>query len=144
MNLKKYKIKIYKTPFNFKKTIFCIKRKKFLLFNYEEILRQKIILYLIHEKNYNLYNIEIEKIIYNQNKIYIIDIFVKTNNILIECKSPNKKLTKNNIYQLFNYSNYINIKYFILTNGIENIFLKKKLNNIKIINDIPYNKKLFF
>ncbi|WGH27555.1 MAG: type I restriction enzyme HsdR N-terminal domain-containing protein [Candidatus Shikimatogenerans bostrichidophilus] len=137
--LKKYKIKIYKSPFNKYKTIFCIKRKKFFLFKNEEILRQKIILFLIKKKKYNLYDIEVEKKIIIKKKIHKIDILIKKKNIpyiIIECKSPKNKITKNNFYQLLNYSNYFNNKYFYLTNGNENFYIKKKNNKIKFIKKI--------
>ncbi|WGH26544.1 MAG: type I restriction enzyme HsdR N-terminal domain-containing protein [Candidatus Shikimatogenerans bostrichidophilus] len=138
-NLKKYKIKIYKSPFNNYKTIFCIKRKKFYLLKSEEILRQKIILFLIKKKKYNLYDIEVEKKIIKKKKIYKIDILIKKKNIpyiIIECKSPKKKITKNNFYQLLNYSNYLNNKYFYLTNGNENYLIKKKKKKIIFIKKI--------
>ncbi|WGH27043.1 MAG: type I restriction enzyme HsdR N-terminal domain-containing protein [Candidatus Shikimatogenerans bostrichidophilus] len=142
--LKKKKIKIYKSPLNKKKTIFCIKRKKFYLLNNEELLRQKIIFFLIKVKMYNLYDIEVEKIFKKKNNKIKIDILVnkkKKPYIIIECKTSKKCIIKKNFYQLLQYSNYLNNKYLLLTNGIENIFLKKKKNNKLIfINDIP-NKK---
>ncbi|WGH25649.1 MAG: type I restriction enzyme HsdR N-terminal domain-containing protein [Candidatus Shikimatogenerans bostrichidophilus] len=137
---KKYKIKIYKSIYNYKKTIFCIKRKKFYIFSYEELLRQKIILFLILEKMYKLYDIYVEKYIKIKKKINKIDILVykkKKPYLIIECKSPKKKITKKNFYQLLQYGNVLKNKYFFLTNGIENIFFKIKKKKIIFIKKIP-------
>lgn len=139
-NLKKYKIKIFK--FNFKKTIFCLKRKKFLVFNYEELLRQKIIFFLIIEKMYKLQNIYVEKYFNIKDKIYKVDILIKKkkqNYIIIECKTPLKKINNNNINQILNYGKILNTKYFYLTNEIENIIFKINNNNFFFLKDIPSN-----
>ncbi|WGH28044.1 MAG: type I restriction enzyme HsdR N-terminal domain-containing protein [Candidatus Shikimatogenerans bostrichidophilus] len=142
--IKKKKIKIYKSYLNKKKTIFCLKRKKFIIFNKEELLRQKIILFLIKKKMYNLYDIEVEKFIIYNKKINKIDILVKKNKkpyIIIECKTPKKNIIKKDFYQILQYSNYYNNKYLLLTNGIENIYFKKEKNNkINFIKDIPKKK----
>ncbi|BDT61592.1 MAG: restriction endonuclease subunit R [Flavobacteriales endosymbiont of Rhyzopertha dominica] len=148
ININKYKIKLYKSLFNNYKNIFCIKRKKFIIYSEEELLRQKILLFLINKKKYKLYNIKIEKKIFlNYNKYYKIDILVN-NNILIECKSPKFKINKINFYQLFKYSNFLKINYLFLTNGIENIIFKINLlnNKIKYVKDIPnnINKHIFY
>lgn len=147
-NLKKYKIKIYKSIYYKKPTIFCIKRKKFYKFSNEELLRQKIILFLIFKKKYNLYNIFVEKKIKIKNKKYRIDILVKKNNkpyLIIECKSPQKKITKKNFKQLLNYRKAIKSKFFYLTNEKQNFIFfknKKKIKKIKfILNKYLLNKK---
>ncbi|MDH3004849.1 MAG: type I restriction enzyme HsdR N-terminal domain-containing protein [Candidatus Shikimatogenerans sp. JK-2022] len=141
-NLKKYKIKIYKSIYYKKPTIFCIKRKKFYKFSNEELLRQKIILFLIFKKKYNLYNIFVEKKIKIKNKKYRIDILVKKNNkpyLIIECKSPQKKITKKNFKQLLNYRKAIKSKFFYLTNEKQNFIFFKNKKKIKKIKKIPKN-----
>ncbi|WGH25561.1 MAG: type I restriction enzyme HsdR N-terminal domain-containing protein [Candidatus Shikimatogenerans bostrichidophilus] len=129
------------------KKIFCIKRKKFYNFSYEELLRQKIILFLIFKKKYNLKNILIEKSIKIKKKKFRIDIIVLSKNkpyIIIECKSPKKKINKKNIKQLLIYGNLIKTKYFFLTNKINNIIFYKYKNNFTFINQLPSLKKYFF
>lgn len=137
--------KLFKNKFinyKYKNTIFCIVRKKFYIFSYEELLRQKIILYLIFKKMYNIYNIYVEQYLYIKNKIYIIDILIikkKLPYLIIECKTPKKKINYSNINQLLQYCTLLNAKYSFLTNGIDNIILKIKKDKIIFIKDIPKN-----
>ncbi|MDH3003782.1 MAG: type I restriction enzyme HsdR N-terminal domain-containing protein [Candidatus Shikimatogenerans sp. JK-2022] len=140
--IKKKKIKIFKSFINNKKNIFCIKRKKLILYRKEELLRQKILLFLIKKKKYNINNINIEKKIFYKKKIYKIDILIKKKNkpyILIECKNPNNYIINKNFFQLFKYSNFYNFKYLCLINGKINYLFKIKNNNIINIKDIPKN-----
>ncbi|WGH24921.1 MAG: type I restriction enzyme HsdR N-terminal domain-containing protein [Candidatus Shikimatogenerans bostrichidophilus] len=126
-----------------KKMIYCIKRKKFYLCTLEEYLRQKILLYLIIKKGYNLYNIFVEEYFIFNYKNYKIDILIKKNNkpfFLIECKSPINKINYYNIHQILHYGSILNCKYFFLTNQTNNFIFLKKNNKIKFLKTIPYNK----
>ncbi|WGH25284.1 MAG: type I restriction enzyme HsdR N-terminal domain-containing protein [Candidatus Shikimatogenerans bostrichidophilus] len=141
----KKKIKIYKSIFNNYKTIFCIIRKKFYIFSYEELLRQKIILYLILVKGYNISNISVEEFLYIKNQIYKIDILVKKNNypyIIIECKSPKIKINNNNLNQILQYGNILNNKYYLLTNSIDHIIFKIKKTKLIFIKNFPKYKDI--
>ncbi|WGH25102.1 MAG: type I restriction enzyme HsdR N-terminal domain-containing protein [Candidatus Shikimatogenerans bostrichidophilus] len=139
------KIKIYKSIFNNYKTIFCIIRKKFYIFSYEELLRQKIILYLILIKGYNISNISVEEFLYIKNRIYKIDILVKKKNypyFIIECKSPRIKINHNNFNQILQYGKILNNKYYLLTNKIDHIIFKIKKNKLFFIKNIPKYRNL--
>ncbi|MDH3005026.1 MAG: type I restriction enzyme HsdR N-terminal domain-containing protein [Candidatus Shikimatogenerans sp. JK-2022] len=136
------KFKDIKSIYN-NQTIFCLKRKKYFIFSYEELLRQKIILFLILEKGYNIYNISVEEYFLINNKKYRIDILVKKNKLpymIIECKSPKIKIINNNFNQILEYGNIINNKYYLLTNETNSILFKILKKKIIFIKKIPlYN-----
>ncbi|XBT18162.1 MAG: type I restriction enzyme HsdR N-terminal domain-containing protein [Candidatus Shikimatogenerans sp. Tser] len=124
------KFKIIK--FKKKKYILCIKRKKFIILNNEEIIRQNILYYIIHIKKIKRKYILVEKKIKNQK----IDILIKKNNkpyILIECKSNKKNININDFIQILKYNKYIKSKYIYIYNGnillliinINNFYIKK-------------------
>ncbi|MDH3004272.1 MAG: type I restriction enzyme HsdR N-terminal domain-containing protein [Candidatus Shikimatogenerans sp. JK-2022] len=132
-------IKIYNI---LNKVIYCIKRKKFYNYSFEEYLRQQIILFLIFKKGYKLSNIHVEKIFSYKKKIYKIDILIIINKypyLIIECKSPNIKINYNNFNQILIYGKILKPKYYYLTNKIDNFIFKIKNNKIFFIKKIPKN-----
>ncbi|XBT18659.1 MAG: type I restriction enzyme HsdR N-terminal domain-containing protein [Candidatus Shikimatogenerans sp. Tcar] len=122
MNYYNY-LKIIK--FKKKKYIFCIKRKKFILLNNEEFIRQNILYYIIYIKKINKNNIIVEKQIKKQK----IDILIIKNNnpyILIECKNNIKNINIKNFKQVLKYNKYIKSKYIYIYNGIYLILIINK------------------
>lgn len=112
-----------------KEKIFCTIRKKNLVLTPEEGVRQNFINYLITQKNYpkSLISVEGEIKVNNLRKRY--DILVWDRDLepfmLIECKAPSIKITQQTLDQVSIYSQSIDAKYFLLTNGGETFCMKK-------------------
>jgi hypothetical protein len=96
-------------------------RKKWVLFTPEEMVRQLFVHFLIHEKNISQSAISIEKQIRLDKKIKRCDIIVYDQDIkpllLIECKSPEIKLTATGISQVVRYHQILNTTSVCIVNG---------------------------
>ncbi|QCK16188.1 type I restriction enzyme HsdR N-terminal domain-containing protein [Mangrovivirga cuniculi] len=119
LNLPGYNIKTKRE--SGKEFIWDIVRKKFLVLTPEEYVRQNFIRYLIHDLNYpaSLINIEgglkvnvrqkrSDALVYRQGNPFM----------LIECKAPEVKITKEVFEQAAMYNKTIGAKYLMLTNGL--------------------------
>ncbi|MBF25618.1 MAG: restriction endonuclease subunit R [Flavobacteriales bacterium] len=133
---------------NGKEYIFDVVRKKYVIKNPEEWVRQNIINYLNNVKKYPLALMSIEK----KNEINNIkkrcDIICNDVNgnpiLLIECKASKIQLNSTAFEQTMTYQKKINAKYVLITNGIKhycfkiekgkNVFLKKIPSYMEIVN----------
>ncbi|AOW19418.1 type I restriction enzyme HsdR N-terminal domain-containing protein [Urechidicola croceus] len=135
LNLPPYQFKI-KSSEN-KQLIFDIIRKKYMVLTPEEWVRQNFVQYLISEKKYPISLIAIEKeiVLNNLKKRFDILIFDPKGepNIIVECKSPNVKITQNTFDQIAQYNMKINAKFLILTNGLSHYFCKLDSKNERYI-----------
>ncbi|MGX7590937.1 type I restriction enzyme HsdR N-terminal domain-containing protein [Candidatus Karelsulcia muelleri] len=128
--------------FNGKRYVFCLIRKKYYLLTKEELVRQKIIYYLIKNRGYKVQEIyvELNSSFYNiKNRI---DILVLKNNrpfIIVECKSPEIKISSKSFDQIMKYYLRFKSQYLVLTNGIKNIIFELKNNGIEFLKKIPKN-----
>lgn len=113
---------------NSKSSYYCIIRNKLFKFNSnkaEELVRQKIVQYLILTFHVPKEKIEIEVplIRFNKNKKKRADIvvyesgFVKKPLIVIECKALGMPLTSDVKDQVFEYNKTIQARYVAITNG---------------------------
>ncbi|WGH24735.1 MAG: type I restriction enzyme HsdR N-terminal domain-containing protein [Candidatus Shikimatogenerans bostrichidophilus] len=137
------KVKIYK--YNSFKFIYCLKRKRYYILTNEEYIRQKILLYLIYIKKYDISNIYLENKIKIKNKVFKIDILIKNNNkpyIIIECKTYKNKIKYIDLDQIIKYGSIMKIKFYWLTNKFNNLIFYKKKNKIIFIKEIPTNFKI--
>ncbi|MCM4168281.1 hypothetical protein KCTC52924_03844 [Arenibacter antarcticus] len=123
-------------PFRFKNRenkiyIFDVIRKKFVVLQPEEWVRQHVVHYLWKEKNYPLSHINIEKqlLINNLKKRYDVVIFSPDGEIelLVECKAPKITITQHVFDQIARYNLQLNAKYLMVTNGLENFYCKMDL-----------------
>ncbi|MGX7592080.1 type I restriction enzyme HsdR N-terminal domain-containing protein [Candidatus Karelsulcia muelleri] len=131
--------------FNGKRYVFCLIRKKYYLLTKEELVRQKIIYYLIKNRGYNVHEIYVEFNSTFSNIKYRLDILVlkKTRPFMIvECKSPEVKISSKDFDQIMKYYLRFKTQYLVLTNGIKNIILEFKPNGngIEFLKKIPKNK----
>jgi hypothetical protein len=145
LNFPKYNLRI-KSSEN-KTWVFDIIRKKYVLLQPEEWVRQHMVHYLLETKKYptSLINTEKQLIVNNLKKRY--DIVVYNSNgsihILVECKAPSIKITQQAFDQIAQYNMQLNATFLIVSNGLEHYFCKMDYQNKKYIflNEIPDFKR---
>ncbi|MGX7590658.1 type I restriction enzyme HsdR N-terminal domain-containing protein [Candidatus Karelsulcia muelleri] len=145
--LNKWNIKNKLKTFNDKRYVFCLIRKKYYLLTKEELVRQKIISYLIKNRGYKVPEIyvELKSNFYNiKNRVDIIVIKNKRPFLIVECKSPEVNLSSKDFDQIMKYYLRFKSQYLVLTNGIKNIIFEFKNNGIEFLKKIPKNKKSFY
>ena len=123
--------------------IFDIVRKKFVVLQPEEWVRQHVIHYLNSYKGYPLGHINVEKklMVNGLNKRYDIIVFNRDTSIaiLVECKSPNTLIDQSTFDQIARYNLKVNSKYLMVTNGLEHYYCQLDFKNEKyqFLKDIP-------
>jgi len=126
---------------NGKEYIFDIVRKKYILNQPEEWVRQNIIQYLNEEKGYPISLMSVEKkTLVNQLSKRCDIICCNSNGIpllLVECKAPHIKLNRDCFNQSINYQNSINAKYLLITNGTTHYCFKLKNKDFMFLKKIP-------
>ena len=123
--------------------IFDTVRKKWLILQPEEWVRQLMVLYLSKILHFPLNHFSIEKGVSKGLKkgrwdILIFDYSMKPF-LLIECKSPNISLTDDVIYQAAVYNIELKAPYIAVTNGSNtSCFMIDKANNgYNFLTDFP-------
>ena len=123
--------------------IFDEVRKKYLLLNPEEWVRQNFIHYLNKEKKYPLGLMGVEQMVkYNSLKtradIVIYNLEGKPN-VIVECKAPEVKITQDTFNQIAKYNSQLKVKYLIVTNGMKHFCCQMDYENNKItfLEDVP-------
>jgi hypothetical protein len=109
-----------------KVSIFDDIRKKFIILTPEEWVRQHIVQFLLQEKKYPKSYINVEKLIKvnDLNKRYDIVVFKPNSELflLIECKSPDVKITQETFDQIARYNLKLNAQFLMVTNGLNHYF----------------------
>ena len=123
LDLMKYKKSLKLKTEDEKRYIFDPIRKKWLVLQPEELVRQLMILYLLEEKKYNKNRINVEKeIVVNRlQKRCDILVFDKDmeNFLLVECKAPHVPIHHEVFKQIAWYNMALKVKYLVVTNGQE-------------------------
>ncbi|TAI48930.1 type I restriction enzyme HsdR N-terminal domain-containing protein [Flagellimonas allohymeniacidonis] len=126
LNFPKYAFRIKNSENSL--SIFDIVRKKFVLLQPEEWVRQHTLHFLIHTKQYPLSLVNVEKqLVVNQlKKRYDIVVFNALGQveILVECKSPTTKITQEVFDQIARYNYQLKAQYLMVTNGMAHYFCK--------------------
>lgn len=128
---------------NEKNYIFDILRKKFLILTPEEWVRQHLIHLLIERYHYPKSLISCEKGLSYNKRLKRTDIvtYDQTGNpfLLIECKAPNIKLSKNTLHQASTYNSQLKAPYLCISNGINTLCfqINHKTQAITQLNDLP-------
>jgi len=142
------KLNFPKFEFRFKNSenkvsIFDVIRKKFIILQPEEWVRQHCVHYLIENKNYpkSLINVEKELKVNNLRKRYDIVVFNSDGSIyiIVECKSPKIKINQNTFDQIARYNLTLKADYLMVTNGLNHYYCKMdfELERYKFLKDIP-------
>lgn len=104
-----------------KKFIFCTIRKKWLVLQPEEFVRQLLLHFLIGDMRYNRNRITVERGVTVNSEARRTDILVFDVDmrpfLLIECKAPSVKLTTAVFRQAANYNGPIKVPYLMISNG---------------------------
>lgn len=106
-----------------KRFIFDPIRKKWLVMQPEECVRQLIIEYLWREKGYskNLFSIEKGVKVNKLQKRYDLLVYDRSLKplLLVECKSPDVRIKQDALDQVAWYNMTLQVRYLLVTNGIE-------------------------
>ncbi|TVZ59963.1 type I restriction and modification enzyme subunit R-like protein [Flavobacteriaceae bacterium MAR_2010_105] len=129
-----------------KPLIFDDIRKKFVVLQPEEWVRQHCVQYLVHQKKYpkTLINVEKELKVNSLKKRYDIVIFNPDGSIhlIVECKSPKVTINQDAFDQIARYNLTLSATYLMVTNGINHYYCQMDFEQESYIflNDIPdYN-----
>jgi hypothetical protein len=103
--------------------IFDIVRKKYVKLTPEEWVRQNLIQYLIKEKKFPASLMAIESKVKVNQLLKRTDLVVYNNLLqpvlIAECKAPSVMITQKAFDQAARYNLTLNVKYFVLTNGLQ-------------------------
>ncbi len=141
LNLPSYPFKIIEREGKY--YIFDFIRKKELLLSPEEWVRQHFVHYLILEKGISKNYISLEKGLQLHDLKKRTDILVFDENtmpnILVECKAPHVKITQAVFDQAARYNMVYNVKYLVVTNGLEHYFCEMdyECESYRFIEDLP-------
>ncbi|NNL16927.1 MAG: type I restriction enzyme HsdR N-terminal domain-containing protein [Flavobacteriaceae bacterium] len=129
-----------------KRLIFDQIRKKFVIFQPEEWVRQNCIQYLIKEKKYpvSLINVEKEIKLNSLKKRYDIVVFNTdgTIHLIVECKSPKIIVDQSAFDQISRYNLALKASYLMVTNGINHYYCQMDFDKerYQFLKDIPEYK----
>ena len=129
-----------------KVSIFDAIRKKFVILQPEEWVRQHCVQYLIDVKGYpiSLINVEKELKVNDLKKRYDIVIFNPDGSIhlIVECKAPKIKIKQDTFDQVARYNLALNATYLMVTNGLNHYYciMDFDVEKYHFLEDIPdYN-----
>jgi hypothetical protein len=145
LNLPQYPIKLKEE--GGVKYIFDAIRKKYLVLQPEEWVRQNFIQFLIHKKSYPASLIEIEKGLKLNELQKRVDVLIHKDSkpiVLIECKAPNVKINQEVFEQIARYNNVFKVPYLLVTNGLEHYCAKIDFerSSFEFLEDIPNYSEL--
>lgn len=128
--------------------IFDVIRKKFVVLQPEEWVRQHCIQYLLQEKNYPISLINVEKVVLinGLKKRYDIVVFSPDGSItlVVECKAPKVNISQSSFDQIARYNLTLKAPYLMVTNGLNHYFctMNHDLGNYEFLETLPnYNTK---
>lgn len=128
--------------------IFDVIRKKFVVLQPEEWVRQNCIQFLINEKNFPVNLINVEKVvrINGLNKRYDIIAYNSDGSIflIVECKAPKVKISQSAFDQIARYNLTLKASYLMVTNGLNHYFctIDHNLGIYNFLKELPsYVKK---
>ncbi|WP_179377244.1 type I restriction enzyme HsdR N-terminal domain-containing protein [Winogradskyella wichelsiae] len=126
-----------------KVSIFDVIRKKFIILQPEEWVRQHCVHYLINVKKYpkSLINVEKEMNLNGLKKRYDIVIFNPDGSIylIVECKSYSIKIDQTTFDQIARYNLVLNATFLMVTNGLNHYYceMDMKAEHYSFLMDIP-------
>lgn len=123
--------------------IFCLIRKKYLVFQPEELVRQLTVQYLIADRGFKRNSIQVERGLtvnglFRRTDIIVYDAAVHPF-LLVECKRPKVKITQTVFDQIARYNLTLKVKYLLVTNGIDTFCceMNYELQSYRFLSEIP-------
>ncbi len=129
-----------------KQYIFDVVRKKYVVLSPEEWVRQHVLHFLIHTKEYPISLTAVEKQLLVNNLKKRTDILVYNTmglpELVVECKSPQIKINQATFDQIARYNLQLRANYLMVSNGLQHYFCKLDYENERYIflEDIPNYK----
>lgn len=142
-------------PLNFPKFMFRFKnsenkisifdtiRKRFVILQPEEWVRQHCVEFLLKEKKYPKPHINVEKelVVNGMKKRYDIVVFNPDGTIylVVECKAPSIVINQDTFDQIARYNLSLNATYLMVTNGLNHYYCQMDFENerYQFMKDIP-------
>ena len=143
LNFPHYPIKVTTDPAGQSSKIFDIIRRKYIMLTPEEWVRQHLLHYLVEEKKIPASLIGVEKGVKVHGLVRRTDVLVynrdSKKSILAECKAPSVKIDQHVFDQAARYNLSLDVKYFVLTNGLETICcsMNHELMKYEFLKEIP-------
>jgi hypothetical protein len=111
-----------------KSLIFDVIRKKFVVFQPEEWVRQHVVHFLMKDKHYprSLINVEKQIRVNSLQKRFDVVVFSPGGqiDILVECKAPEVRITEETFDQIARYNLELNARFLMVTNGKTHYFCR--------------------
>lgn len=126
-----------------KREVFDCIRKKWVILQPEEMVRQALVNYLVELSGYSFARMAIERGVKGSNTKKRFDVLVYDYALqpflLVECKAPEVVLKESAFQQISWYNHTIQAPYYLLTNGITTYCCKvnHQLKKISFLSEIP-------
>ena len=125
--------------------VHCLIRRKKIRLTPEEWVRQHFVAFLSNQLSFPISRIAIEKSIQYAGLTKRWDIVVYVADfqpyILVECKAPQIKISRDTLYQALTYHKEMQGKFIVLTNGLTHAYFEVDSENQQLIEleQIPAN-----
>ena len=123
--------------------VFDIVRRKYVTLTPEEWVRQHLLQFLVLDRGVPKSLIGIEKKVMINNILKRTDLVVYSRNakplLIAECKAPSVKISQHTFDQAARYNLSLDVKYFILTNGLSTFYctIDHDQQSYHFLEDIP-------
>ncbi len=127
-----------------RRLIFDTVRRKWVVLQPEETVRQLVIIYLLQDKQYNKNRIAVERGLRVNGLYKRCDILVYDRQMrpfmLIECKAPDIPITQATFRQIANYNLPLQVPFLMVTNGPISYCCKMRYEqeSFEFLEDIPF------
>ena len=126
--------------------IFCIIRKKWLVFTPEEWVRQHILFFLIDTLGYSVSSVAVEVPVNQSGMRKRADIVVYKQAkpcIMVECKRPSVQITQQTFDQIARYNGKIGSEFLMVSNGLNHYYclMNYKDERYQFLRELPPNTK---
>lgn len=127
---------------NGKQFIFCQVRKKYLVLTPEEWVRQNLISFLNKEHGHPISLMKIEREVKGGHRQKRADLIIYNTSgkpqLLVECKAPTEKLTKETFFQLGRYNRFVRAALLLASNGMQHFCCQiTETNEFEFLDEIP-------
>lgn len=123
LNLMSFKDHLQIKRENGQQMIFDPIRRKWLVLQPEELVRQLLVQYLLVEKGYNKNRIALEKLLIVNELERRFDVLIYDAAtqpfMLVECKAPHVEITDLTFRQIAQYNLPLRVNYLLVTNGMK-------------------------